>query len=303
MQDEMMESLKPRPLNASYGSDEADPHTVAHSSLLPPTNLGTDSPLPRPRSPPGHIRPAASERRADSPVRVTVDSAKATYYPLVAASGGAGAWTPPRPERNTTPPPQRRDDPSPWEQRKNTTIVELSRRLAAGSPGKKTSPSRESGTAVEKSSPLRRIENLPGRLTPELAPGANKSASPSQLPPDLALGYAGRAIRSPVRVSVDRAKVSYYPDDELLVDAPLLGVPPSQFVRATPRVAATPLPPNYMPGNGFDRARHLDPDACELPPTLTEEERGIARAVQRAKSKPQVNQHGHELYMLFRGLP
>ncbi len=76
------------------------------------------------------------------------------------------------------------------------------------------------------------------------------------------------------------------PPGDLLYDEPLLGVPPCDFVRPG-AIKASPLPGGYAPGVGFDPVKHLDAEACRFPPTLTPREREAARAVERARSKPQ----------------
>lgn len=78
------------------------------------------------------------------------------------------------------------------------------------------------------------------------------------------------------------------PGGELLVDEPLLGVPPHQFVRPSRVFTALPMPEGYMPGPGFERGKHMDAAACRLPPAMSDEERDLARRVERAKAGPQV---------------
>lgn len=240
MQSAMMASLQPRPLE-----DAGSP------PLPPPSPIGSPSP-PRPRLGQEFIRPAGQRRPAlpGSPVQTSVGCAKVVFYPP--ASPGAAQAQVPSALRSVTPPhvrgaaAERAEASSPWEQRKNQTIVELSRRLAAGGSPRRGDETRKDSvpSPLAQPPPLQPIQNLPGRLAPELAPGAAKPAS-SELPASLARG-----------------------------------APPAQ--------PTGPQAGGYVLGAGFDPRRHMDAAACELPPGLTEEERSIARAVQRTKAKPQV---------------
>ena len=229
------------------------------------------------------------QRPLNSPVRVTVADRKVTYYPpKPAASSSTAGGAPgdesaqqkhqvesqsavhesPHPSQNGLSPlvplpllPQegQQGPMTPWELRKNSTILQLERRLA---------------TKEGPQSPLRGIENLLGRTPGSLAPGATPP------PPSSAAAAAAAAAALPPQ-GVLRA-----PPGELLLEEPLLGVAPQDFVRPG-AIRASPLPKSYAPGAGFEPEKHMDAAACRFPPTLSHQEREAARAAERARARPQ----------------